>query len=139
MANIVQSLALGFEERAWALGLKGKARDRAALDYFVGAAAALRFMSQDHSLTEHARGIALARAEHVERWACMVLTVRGFSEVKLVADRIHADRKTRQYQEGVAAFQADSSVNPYPEASDEGRAWRLGWEEACEGHPQPIA
>ena len=69
MMTIIQQLATGFIERSEALGLKGKARDRALMDYWAGAYLAL--VETDHG-----------DADWVGRVGVMVLSVRGYSELE---------------------------------------------------------
>lgn len=68
--NPLVPLAKGFIARAEAQGMKGKARDRAAMEFFLGAASALRFAGRDED------------AGHVILCAAMVLCSRGYSEVE---------------------------------------------------------
>lgn len=69
-AAIVKRVAVDFVERAEALGLKGKKRDDAALDYFLGAAAIAR--AQDNKPLEN----------HIGRVALLVIATRGFKGVQ---------------------------------------------------------
>jgi hypothetical protein len=78
--NMVQSLAIKFVERSEALGYKGVKRDNAALDFFVGAGAALRIVGH-------------AEAAHVENVAVMLVAMRGFGELKRIRDEVVAEAK----------------------------------------------
>jgi hypothetical protein len=68
-----QIVAQRFIERAQALGLKGKKRDEAALDFFTGAAAGAE-IAGDKDLAKHL-GILCA----------LVVAVRGFIGVNEIA------------------------------------------------------
>jgi len=70
--NMVQTIACKFVERSEALGYKGVKRDIAALDFFVGAASALR--SAGHPESEHVGSVAV-----------MIIATRGYVEVKRIA------------------------------------------------------
>lgn len=70
--TIIQQLAMGFIGRSQALGLKGKARDRALMDYWAGAYSALRDTGHEH-------------ADWVGRVGAMILSVRGYSELERLA------------------------------------------------------
>jgi hypothetical protein len=69
----IKTIAERFRERAAALNLKGKKRDDAALDYFVGAAVGAE-LAGDADL---AQAIALA--------ATLIVSVRGFIGVSDIA------------------------------------------------------
>jgi hypothetical protein len=66
-------LGKAFVERASALSYKGKKRDAAAMDYFIGAAAGARLSGNEDF------------AERIGRWVIMLLRVRGYSEVERLA------------------------------------------------------
>jgi hypothetical protein len=68
-------IAQRFIERAEALNLKGKKRDDAALDYFVGAVAGAE-MAGDTKLAEHLGVIA-----------AMMISVRGYFAVREIAEK----------------------------------------------------
>ena len=70
---ITKNLAAKFIERADALGYKGKKRDDAALDFFVGAGAVA-------AETGNAE-----LAMHLTRVVVMIISVRGFFGVKELA------------------------------------------------------
>lgn len=69
-SQTTKALAKRFVERSESLELKGKKRDVAALDYFVGAAT-LADLSGDASLANHL-GVVCA----------LIISVRGFIGVK---------------------------------------------------------
>lgn len=69
----VKALAKRFIERAEALQLKGRRRDNAALDYFVGAAV-LAELNGDADLSNHLGTIS-----------ALIISVRGFFGVKELA------------------------------------------------------
>lgn len=73
MSATTQKLALSFIEGADALGLKGKKRDDAALDYWCGAAIGAGL----------AGNADLER--HLGRIAALVISVRGFIAIKQIA------------------------------------------------------
>lgn len=70
-----REIAKRFVERAGALNMKGAARDRAALDYFTGAAAG----------AELAGDAALAQS--IGMVAALIVSVRGFFGVKELAEK----------------------------------------------------
>lgn len=71
MANsLLIGLSRQFVRRSEALGLKGKKRDEAAMDFFCGAFAALEAMKHGVEASNLATVIAL------------VLSTRGYSEVE---------------------------------------------------------
>jgi hypothetical protein len=72
MSDIIKRLASQFILRSEALDYKGKKRDAAVLDFFVGAANAL-------DIIEHPEA-------HRVKAVCMILSVRGYAEVKLLAN-----------------------------------------------------
>lgn len=77
--EIVTGLAQRFIERAEALGYKGKARDKAALDYFVGAAT-LADLQANHAL-----------AQHLGTVSALIVSVRGYFGVReLAAEKVEA-------------------------------------------------
>lgn len=65
----VQTIAKAAVTRFEAQGLKGKARDRAALEFVIGAANALQLIHDYHGLT----GLAL------------IVSVRGYAELEQIA------------------------------------------------------
>lgn len=67
--SVLKVLCQGFKDRAEGRELKGKRRDDAAIDYFVGAVRALQVIENEH-------------ARHVETWLVLVLSVRGFRAVE---------------------------------------------------------
>jgi hypothetical protein len=64
--SIQRELAVSFVERAKYLGLKGKARDNAVLDFFCGAACALEKVGKHEE------------AQQVGMTAAMILSTRGY-------------------------------------------------------------
>lgn len=72
--TMLKTLCKTFVERAEHQGLKGKARDTAAIEFMVGAYAAL-------TATEH------PEANHVGTNLQLVICTRGYSEVKRVAEK----------------------------------------------------
>lgn len=80
MATIIQKLAIRCKARAEALEYKGKARDRFALDYFVGAATAAEILGKQEE------------ADWIARVTMMLIATRGYSEVVSIANG--AKRKT---------------------------------------------
>lgn len=71
--NFPARLARRFIERARALELKGKARDHAAMHYFVGAAAVL----EEAGLTD--------ASQHVAVVTMLALAPRGYREIETLA------------------------------------------------------
>ncbi len=69
------TIANNFCTRAAELEMKGRARDKAALEFFLGAAAGLL-----------AAGNTIA-GNHVLRVAAMLITTRGYAEVQAIANR----------------------------------------------------
>jgi len=69
----VRKLAIMFIERSESLGLKGKRRDDAALEYFCGAYA-IATVQEDAPL-----------AEHLGRTMTMMVSVRGYFAVRELA------------------------------------------------------
>lgn len=74
--ELARTLARRFIERAEELGYKGKKRDDAALDYFVGAAVLAEL--QGNKLLY----------EHLGRVALFVIAVRGYFGVKELAAKL---------------------------------------------------
>lgn len=75
--NLNKQLATTFVGRAAELGMKGKARDRAALEFMCGAYAALRLVAEESPDN--------ARAEEYAQGAigfAMIVSVRGFEFVQ---------------------------------------------------------
>jgi endogenous inhibitor of DNA gyrase (YacG/DUF329 family) len=69
----LHALAVAFVERSKTLEYKGKARDKAVMDWFLGAALALELEGKKET------------AEHIKRVACWILAIRGYSEVEKMA------------------------------------------------------
>lgn len=67
--QIIQQLAERFIERAENLNYRGKARDKAALDYFIGAAQLAELSNDEES------------AKHIAILVTMLISTRGYSEV----------------------------------------------------------
>lgn len=72
--SITTHIAKQFVERSAALGYKGKARDNAAIDYIVGAAAALQAINHEEL------GSVTAMA--------FIVSVRGYAEVIKYAEKV---------------------------------------------------
>lgn len=72
--NMLQKLCTKFVERSEALGLKGKKREEACFEFMCGAATALQ-------VAEH------PEAEHVTNVVAMIISVRGYLEVAMIAKR----------------------------------------------------
>ena len=73
-ATINKAICAQFVSRADAQGMKGKARDKAGLEFILGACAALRASGATND------------AEHLERVACLLIATRGHSEIVRLAD-----------------------------------------------------
>ena len=71
--DIARAVASGFIERAEALGLKGKTRDKAALDYYVGAARALELAGEEKA------------ANVIAAQATMIVCVAGYTGIVQIA------------------------------------------------------
>lgn len=71
--NILNQLAKQFRDRATAQGLRGKAADKAAIEFFLGAAAALGMVGKTDDMNQ------------VINWTSLVLCTRGFREVERMA------------------------------------------------------
>jgi Asp-tRNA(Asn)/Glu-tRNA(Gln) amidotransferase B subunit len=69
----LRELCKSFMERSTALIYKGKKRETAAMDYFVGAVAGAKLAGKEDF------------AEHIGRWVVMLLRPRGYSEVERLA------------------------------------------------------
>ena len=67
MTGAAVELARNFVKRSQAQGYRGIARDRLALDWFLGAATMLRLRGQPD------------QAAYLERLAALLLTTRGYS------------------------------------------------------------
>ena len=68
------ALARQYYSRAHALGVKGKKRDDGAIEYFVGAWAALDATDHPH-------------ASRIGQWSAMLLCTRGCAEItRIVAE-----------------------------------------------------
>ncbi len=81
--NVVQRLAKLFVHRATELELKGKKRDDAAIEFFMGAYAGCHTLSMGNK--DSAAGMA---ADHILRVTSMVICVRGYAAVKEIADSV---------------------------------------------------
>lgn len=139
---VLEALARGFKERSEALGYKGRARDRAALDYYMGA-----WVTLDASGDPNANKVGVIGA--------MLIATRGYAYVLEYVQEL--DDKAAQeetetvheagpaspaqaYQEGISAFYADTPLdaNPYGDGAgvEQGEcwmAWRRAWENASKG------
>ncbi len=73
--RITRELARNFVERSEALGLQGKKRDDAALDYVCGAATAYQIIHED----------ALVR--HLSTVAALVVSVRGYFGIRQILEQ----------------------------------------------------
>ena len=71
--STLKHLCQQFVERSKTLEYKGKRRDDAVMDFFVGALSA---MSPDHPDYEHVAAVT-----------AMIFSVRGYSEVERIAKR----------------------------------------------------
>lgn len=71
--NMLQKLCVKFVTRAENFSMKGKKRDELAIEFLVGAASAL----QEINHPEY---------EHVINCVAMIICVRGYGEVKRIAD-----------------------------------------------------
>ena len=71
--SILKELSIKMVERANALGLRGKKRDDATLDFFVGAVNALYLAGKKKD------------ADHIATVTAMILQTRGFDEVARLA------------------------------------------------------
>lgn len=85
----LHALAVAFVERSKTLEYKGKKRDAAVMDFFLGAALALELEGKQEV------------AEHIKRVTCWILAIKGYSEVELMA-RGHVETydKNRCLEEG---------------------------------------
>jgi len=72
-ATINKAICLLFVDRAKAQGMKGKARDKAGLEFILGAVTALRETGHDTD------------AAHLERVAAFLIATRGYSEIERLA------------------------------------------------------
>ena len=70
--NMLQRLCIQFVERAEYFELKGKNRDKLAIEFLVGTATALQ--NAEHP-----------EANHVLNCVAMIIVVRGYAEVKRIA------------------------------------------------------
>ncbi len=68
--NIVKQTAAAFRTRAVALGLKGKRRDEALLDYWSGATTTCLLLGRTDE------------AQYLNTVGSMILQVRGYSEIE---------------------------------------------------------
>jgi hypothetical protein len=75
MPNQLKIACTKFVWRAEYLGLTGKKRDTAAIDFLSGYGCALE--AAKHPETDHFTGCL-----------AMIIAVRGYSEVKLIAERV---------------------------------------------------
>lgn len=73
--KVGRALARRFIERSEVLDYKGKRRDSAALDYFIGAASALE-LAGHHEV-----------ANHIKMVSVLVIAVRGYFGVKEIASK----------------------------------------------------
>lgn len=73
-ATLTKALAQKFIERSEALGLKGKKRDDAALDFWCGAASALELSGRKLD------------ADTLGRQAALIVAVRGYFGVREMAN-----------------------------------------------------
>ena len=85
---MIKGLCEKFVERSKALGLKGKARDAAAVHFFCGAASALSVMVAEDSACKDAEAKAINDALRVEanklaQWVTYMLQYRGYAAVAL--------------------------------------------------------
>lgn len=71
--TLARGIASAFIERSKALEYKGKKRDNAALDYFIGAAKCLELTGDEET------------ASYLGRLAWLI-SVRGYSEVETIAE-----------------------------------------------------
>lgn len=71
--NMLQTLCVKFVERAEFQQLKGKKRDELAIEFLIGAATALQVSNHEE-------------ANHVLNCVAMIICVRGYGEVKRIAD-----------------------------------------------------
>ena len=71
---MLKILCKQFVARAEHLGMKGKARDNAAIEFFAGALAALDAINH-------------ADVNHVATVTQLVICTRGYSEVKRIAEK----------------------------------------------------
>jgi hypothetical protein len=71
----LRALAAQFVARAEAQGMKGAARDRAAIEFFCGAVAGQVALQGEHDDT----------AQHWLRVTALLITTRGYSEVANIA------------------------------------------------------
>lgn len=71
--NMLQTLCTRFVERAEHFDMKGKKRDEKAIEFLVGAASALQ--ATDHP-----------EYSHVINCVALIICVRGYAEVKRIAD-----------------------------------------------------
>lgn len=73
--KVGRALARRFIERSEALNYKGKRRDSAALDYFIGAASALE-LAGHHEV-----------ANHLKMASVLIIAPRGFFGIKELASK----------------------------------------------------
>ena len=71
--NMLQTLCTRFVERAEHFEMKGKKRDEKAIEFLVGAATALQAINHPE-------------ANHVTNCVAMIICVRGYMEVKRIAE-----------------------------------------------------
>lgn len=88
--NIAIAVCKAFIERSEELGYKGKARDKAALDYIIGAAKALQLL---HTVDQPAFQFDTFQfdtikdaSNHLAKIA-WVVSIRGYKEVELIANQ----------------------------------------------------
>ena len=70
--NMLQRLCIQFVERADHFEMKGKSRDKLAIEFLVGAATALQNTNHEE-------------ADHVLKCVAFIIAVRGYAEVKRIA------------------------------------------------------
>lgn len=76
----ITRLARAFRDRSEAIGLKGKKRDDAALEFFLGAAMGLHIEGHEDA------------SQHVLRVASWLIATRGYSEIERICKE-HESKK----------------------------------------------
>jgi hypothetical protein len=74
--TMIMSLTKAFVSRSTEQGYKGKRRDDAALEFFLGAVVSARELGREDV------------AQHLEVFAALVLSVRGYRELELLSEGV---------------------------------------------------
>lgn len=78
----LKPIAIAFVQRAEALGMKGKSRDNAAIEFFLGAYVAAYGLAKGDAESDAGK-----HATHILAVTQMLVCTRGYAEVKRIAEK----------------------------------------------------